>query len=104
MELILDNYKVKWVDLGEGCDGDYDPSDPDDVCLLRFDISELATTDTGEEWVEVPNGSYCTRMPTSTSHRTLLRALVEIALEVVNTQGGKRAMERLSWIRPEEVA
>lgn len=29
--------KVEWTDLGEGLSGDYDPSDPEDISLLRYD-------------------------------------------------------------------
>ena len=37
MALTQDNYRVEWVDLGEGLSGEYDPSNPDDVAMLRFD-------------------------------------------------------------------
>ena len=52
MALIDGRYKVEWVNLGEGKDGDYDSNNPDDIALLRFDISfdgEL-----------MQDGSYCT--------------------------------------------
>ena len=40
-EVIRGDRKVEWVDIGEGWNGDYDPDDPDDTALLRFDVLEL---------------------------------------------------------------
>jgi len=40
-EMIRDNIMVEWVELGEGLCGDYNPDDPDDIELLRFDVSRL---------------------------------------------------------------
>lgn len=31
--------RVAWVCLGEGYNGDYDPKNPEDVLLLRFDVA-----------------------------------------------------------------
>ena len=41
IELIRGGRKVEWIDIGEGWSGDYDPDDPDDIALLRFDVLEL---------------------------------------------------------------
>jgi len=38
MNLIKNNIMVEWVELGEGLSGDYNPDDPKDIELLRFDI------------------------------------------------------------------
>lgn len=97
--LIDGRYKVEWVNLGEGKDGDYDPSDHDDVELLRFDVSfdgEL-----------VPDGSYCTLVPVDTSESILRKALERI-MDTINDKCGNgdccescgKVFEELSWIGP----
>ena len=53
MEIIEGNYKVEWVALGEGIQGEYHEDDPNDVELLRFDVSERVDG----EWAEVDAGA-----------------------------------------------
>lgn len=98
--LIDGKFKVEWVNLGEGKDGDYDPSDPDDVALLRFDVSL-----NGEL---VSDGSYCTLMPVDTSEHILRKGLERI-MDTINDKCGNgdccdgygKIFEELSWIGPE---
>jgi hypothetical protein len=100
-ELALVNGKcrVEWVDLGEGKDGYYDPSDSDDVELLRFDVYF-----DGES---VPDGSYCTLMPVNTSEDILKKGLERI-MDTIHDKcvvgdcwkGGGKVFEELSWIEP----
>lgn len=101
MRLEYDRVAVEWVYLDEGWSGDYDPSDPEDTPLLRFDVY---VRDENGEWADPGGASYCTRMPVTAAHRTLLRALVAIAFEANDNidSGFKRAMERMSWICPED--
>ena len=93
--------KIEWVNLGEGYDGDYDPENPDDVNLLRFDVSKKVNG----EWTEVEDGSYCTQVPSRTNHDTLRRILTsfmnEIYDDVISVGKAKRACERLSWTAPD---
>jgi hypothetical protein len=97
--LIDGKYKVEWVNLGEGKDGDYNPGDPDDVELLRFDVSF-----NGEL---IPDGSYCTLMPVNTQERILKKGLERI-MDIINDKCGtgdycensKKILEELSWIEP----
>jgi hypothetical protein len=104
MKIIRGNIKVEWVNLGEGWDGDYNPSDPSDVNLLRFDVYKRSNAKS--KWEEVENASYCTQMPASTSKEILHQALEHI----MNTVHGpiladgraKRLCERLSWISPKD--
>ncbi|QST02742.1 hypothetical protein IMZ31_19525 (plasmid) [Pontibacillus sp. ALD_SL1] len=56
MELIKGNVKVSFVNIGEGISGDYDPKNPNDVNLLRFDVEVLQDGD----WEPVSDASYCT--------------------------------------------
>jgi hypothetical protein len=110
------------VDLdweGEGINGDYDGTDPDDVPLLRYGISRKFTKDcrddrfyylTGEqyegrqigEWCYVEDGSYCTQLPVTAPREQLIDAAqfilsyVENGVRDLNHQ--KRMYESLSWI------
>ncbi len=100
-ELIRGNVKVEWVNLGEGWSGDYDEDDPDDQNLLRFDVSKRGPDG---EWEEVPDASYCTRMPADTDTHILENALLHIMDtiydDVSNHGKAKRLCESLSWISP----
>jgi hypothetical protein len=96
---IVDRYvRVEWTDLGEGVDGDYDPTNPEDVALLRFDISRW----NGFDWEPVDDASYCTNVPASTDTDTLMTLLQEIMNEVGDdVRGGisiKKKCEGLSWL------
>jgi hypothetical protein len=78
--IIRGNVKIEWVNLGEGFDGDYDPENPDDRNLLRFEVYR----NEGIEWVAIEDGSYCT--------------LVDAIYDDVSAHGkAKRLCESLSW-------
>lgn len=98
MEYIDGNIKVAWVALGEGRDGDYNPDDPDDVELLRFDTYYMKDG----EWEAFDDGSYCTATPVNTPTAALAAGLVEIAFEVKAAyEAGhsvKKTCEQLSWV------
>lgn len=101
MQLIKDNLKVEWVDIGEGWDGYYNPDDPSDEPLLRFDCYELVNG----EWQDIEDSSYCTRMPVGTDEMTLQAGLAHIMNELVATvsagYSAKKLCEGLSWISPD---
>lgn len=85
--------EVSWI--GEGEDGDYDPANPADEPLLRFDAYRLVDG----RWEEQPDGSYCTQVPawcTAAQARALARYVVD-ALEHGDTTGIKRLLESASW-------
>ena len=73
IELIRGGRKGEWIDIGEGWSGDYNPDDPTDTPLLRFDVLELTKveglfSDSPElEWEVLDDASYCTQMPADTS-------------------------------------
>ncbi|MCG3207261.1 MAG: hypothetical protein FOGNACKC_00861 [Anaerolineae bacterium] len=98
MELSKDTVKVEWVELGEGLSGDFDPNDPDDVELLRFDVSRLVSG----HWVEVRDASYCTEMPVSAHPFWQWAGLEAILREVWEPlkegHSIKRKCEELSWL------
>ena len=104
MELIKDNVKVEWVELGEGVCGDYDPNDPEDVELLRFDV--LVWID--GEWTDPGDASYCTLFPVETTIAEQGMALAYLLDEVYEWASSgnsiKKLCERLSWIKPSWVA
>lgn len=111
------------VDLdweGEGIDGDYDGTDPDDVPLLRYGISRKFSKEcqidqnfyylTGDdgygrkigEWVDVEDSSYCTQLPINAPREQLIDAaqfiLSYVEEGVRDLQRQKRLYESLSWI------
>ena len=90
-------FLVQWVDIGEGNSGDYNPDDPDDVALLRFDIMRR---DEDGEWGQVQDGSYCTQMPVDTPAPLLRKALEHILAQIMKAGSVKRRAEELSWIGP----
>lgn len=100
LELIKDDVKVEWVNLGEGWNGDYNPDNPEDTNLLRFDVSCLENG----LWCPVEDASYCTQVPASTPEPELRRLLQVLLDEVYSgVHGGhsvKKLCERLSWIKP----
>lgn len=99
--LIKDKVCVEWVELGEGVCEDYDP---DDIELLRFDVSVLV----GSEWQAVDDASYCTRMPVSSTPEQRADALKWIMSEVYDgVMSGysiKKLCEFLSWVGLDSLA
>lgn len=101
MNYIKNGIKVEWVDLDEGLSGEYNPNDPEDIALLRFDVSELVDG----EWEIMDNGSYCTAMPVHTPKVVLEQGLHKIYDEVYDVLAGggsiKKTCESLSWMSPD---
>jgi hypothetical protein len=96
---------VRFVELGEGYDGDYDPADPRDVELLRFDVLRYDPTTMAYEAVD--DGSYCTRVPVDTdpiTRRLLLTKLLDTVHDrVCDGRSIKKPCEDASWMVPEWV-
>jgi hypothetical protein len=96
-----DGVRAEWVNIGEGVCGDFNPDDPEDVNLLRFDISYLTKDN---QWEEVEDASYCTNISSDTSEEKLVKALYAIWKEYVAVisdypyHSVKKLGERLSWI------
>lgn len=98
-------FRACFTYIGEGWHGDYDPEDPTDSPLLRFDVQtsdpewvrcDDASIDAGWYWVD----SYCTQVRanvvTGEQAETLLRSIVGR----LNGETGsvKKILEELSWI------
>lgn len=98
--LVRDNVKVSWAELGEGLHGDYDPMNPDDVELLRFDVFVMRNG----EWEEKENASYCTNFPVSSTiveKFAGLQILLDRFHEALSADidvSVKKLGEEMSWI------
>jgi hypothetical protein len=123
--LIRARVRIEFSALGEGLDGDYDPADPEDVELLRFDFYGLLD---GASLTAL-DASYCTQVPAATPgpvKRALLAVLADTGAQSVESGLGlliqehdgdrssaaqecefhpesRRTFERLSWITPAAV-
>ena len=112
-ELIEDGIKVSLHDeCGEGCWGDYDPTDPEDTPLLRFDVDALPAVwekysrrgqAPDQEWIAIDDASYCTQLSAETMTPEQGAACVQLIMQKVkgNILGGssiKRICEGLSWL------
>ena len=98
-----DRVRVEWVELGEGLCGEYDEDDPEDVELLRFDVSQLKDG----EWIEVCDASYCTLVPVTATPEERIAGL-QILLDqfyepVMEGHRCKKLGERMSWISMEDI-
>ena len=100
LELIKDDVKVIWENIGEGYNGDYDEDDPEDENLLRYTVY---VKDNGE-WREVDDASYCTLVPADTDKEYLMKLLEILMDEFYDVlhdnidSSVKKLAERMSWI------
>lgn len=103
LELIKDNVKVIWENIGEGHCGDYNEDDPEDENLLRFTVF-VKDDNIGEDWIEVDDSSYCTMITADTDDdklMKLLNVLMDEFYEVLHYDiygSVKKIGERMSWI------
>lgn len=108
----LTGLEVEFVDLGEGRDGEYNPNDPEDVPLLRFDVrvSEYAaekyevygeSSFNDDDWFIPDACSYCTGIPVDTPLEVQAELASQMAAVLWRTmlEDGslKRASQELSW-------
>lgn len=97
MELIQDNIKVEWQDIGEGYNGEYNEEDSHDAPLLRFYFSQLIDG----EWQDLDDGSYCTLVTANLAEedqKKLLQILMDQAFDYIAQDNYKKRLEELSWI------
>ena len=95
--------RVDWYDCNEGLFGDYNPDNPEDVHLLRFDVYEYAGKPYDVvEWDPVEDASYCTLTSAGTPIERLVKAAFFILREYDDAlKSGcsvKKLGEGLSWI------
>lgn len=103
MSINDDRIRVDFVNIGEGCFGDYDPGDHEDENLLRFDV--YCRESAGDEWREVDDASYCTTVSADTPReeleekiRILFREYSSVADHILDGGSVKKLGETLSWI------
>lgn len=100
LELVKNNVKVIWENIGEGHCGYYDETDPKDENLLRFRV--FVKED--DYWEEVEDSSYCTYVSADTDNDELMRMLgilMDEFYEVLHDNiyaSVKKLGERMSWI------
>ena len=103
LTLTCGNVRAAWTNLEEGYGGDYDPDDPDDENLLRFDLYRKADG----EWEAVEDASCCTRMPASADEallKTSLRYVLDNLRAALSGESGRSVRHTgaaLSWIGPD---
>ena len=103
LELIKDNVKVIWENIGEGRCGDYNEADEEDENFLRF----RAFVKQDNDWEEVDDSSHCTYVAADTDTNTLNKLLNILLAEFYNIlhdnpeASVKKLSERLSWIDEE---
>lgn len=100
--------RVDWYNADESLCGDYDPDDPDDINLLRFDVYVMREPekwdDSDDGWRAVEDASYCTNIPANAPEEVLERALRVLFREYRDAIGDypyysvKKLGERLSHI------
>lgn len=104
--------RVSFDHIGEGFEGDYDETDPDDAPLLRLDVEVAAQHSDkvwGEEtddpnWVYPSDGSICTQVNMDTTDDATLRDLLAYAAASLSeavtsgTTSVKSEMDRLSYL------
>lgn len=113
---VCDNLiRVDWVNLDEGHCGNYDPDDPEDENLLRFDAyinpdPKHRLDIDSDEWEEIEDASYCTNIPADTPIDTLVALCKTLhkryRLEIDNYPvpfSVKKLGEELSWISPSNI-
>lgn len=105
LELIKDNVKVCWVNIGEGYDGDYDEEDAEDDNLLRYEVYVYDDeSDIEGHWRAVDDASYCTYVSADTDNETLmklLKILMRNFYDVLHydiNSSVKKLAEAMSWI------
>ncbi len=110
-ELIRDGIKVRLIDEGEGVNGKFDPENPEDVPLLRFDVFTSGDLDVGSghfdhadedgEWFREEGGGCCTQLP-ATMNEDEKRQALEVLMDpirsfLVDGVGDGKVYQRLSW-------
>lgn len=94
-ELVRENRMVTLSHIGEGSMvGYYNPNDPEDEPLLRFDIYEMVDG----EWEAMDDASYCTGISAFEKPKVIKQVLHTIMDETFDLDRVKKRAERLSWL------
>jgi hypothetical protein len=105
--------KVEWIYIGEGLSGDYDPTDPNDIPLMRFDayvntqlvpssVIDFESSDVEDDpWAMPQDSSYCTYVREDAETDVLRAYAILIAEELsdaLDSGSWKRTAEECSWV------
>ena len=87
-------FTLRFVELGEGYSGDYNPDDPDDEELLRVDIfiNDYEDNPYPDEAVD----SYCTLCGANLTYEERM-AVLERWICHMNHSSWKHTIQRLTW-------
>ena len=103
LTMLDDEIMVDFRNIGEGYYGDYNPDDPEDKELIRFDVS-YRNPDTNE-WTEVDDASYCTTLEANSpieelegAIRTIFKEYKDVYRHICEGGSVKKLGEELSWI------
>lgn len=80
--MVVSALRTEWVFLGEGRNGDYDPNDPNDRPVLRFDVL-VRSTETGE-WVYAESASNSTNVVATDPPSVHLQVLMSVHRAVMS--------------------
>lgn len=97
-------YRLDWVYLDEGWYGDYNPDDPTDEPLIRFDV--YVWDKHYEDWNgEIDGTSYCTQNTVGVGAddlRLMGLSILERFADVFDNGGsGKYCLQEASWLTPD---
>lgn len=101
-EIRKGNLKVVWEWIGEGWNGDYNDTNSEDEPLLRFSCyKKTGKGNSWDDWTQMDDASYCTRMPITSKKKWLKQGALEI-IDAIEHESYKRRLEELSWFEPED--
>lgn len=85
MTMSNDRLLAEWYNADEGISGDYNADNPDDVNLLRFDVSyNINPPEEEPSWEQIYDASYCTQVEADTPYPALIKLLWIIFKEYSN--------------------
>lgn len=104
-KIKINSSKIKGLSLilhwscREGWNGEYNPKDPNDAPLLRFDVIKNKTC--------LDNGSYCTELKATDPRNKLIKAaktILATAEESISNGNFKNRMALISWLSIDEIS
>lgn len=95
VSLKYKNLRLVWEHIGEGWNGHYDESNPEDNRLYRFTLYR------NDE--QVHDCSYCTRVTETATKIELIAGLVVIMRTLLNASHMDKACQEFSWTNSEDL-
>ena len=105
LEIEDDKILVRFITIGEGYYGDYDPDVPDDAELIRFDVCAKGIEGFEDEWTDVEDASFCTSLEVDTpieeledKIKIIFSKYRSVHDQIVQGFSARKIGEELSWI------